>query len=132
MATANAMIAALYAHLDAEIETEISPRWRRQGEPIPFIVYEVQSIEWVRHMTTFTKDAEVTVAFQCLAGTVGEAMSIADEIKSALAAKNTVSNVTFAATSLNYRVADAVPDDGTGDAERIVTVTATIYMQDEN
>lgn len=126
------MIAALYAHLDAEIETEISPRWRRQGEPIPFIVYEVQSIEWVRHLTTFTNDAEVTVAFQCLAGTVGEAMSIADEIKDALDTKITFDDVTFAATSLNYRVADAVPDDGTGDAERIVTVTATIYMQDEN
>lgn len=132
MATANAMIEALYAHLDNEIATEISPRWRRQGEPLPFIVYEVQSIEWVRHTGTFSKDAEVTVSFNCLADTVLAALDLADEIKDALDSKVTVSQVTFAATSLNYKVSDAVPDDGTGDTERVVTVTATIYMQDEN
>ena len=132
MATANAMIEALYAHLDNEIAAEIGPRWRRQGEPLPFIVYEVQSIEWVRHTGTFSKDAEVAVAFHCLADTVVAALDLADEVKDALDVKITVSNVTFAATALNYKVSDAVPDDGTGDTERVVTVTATIYMQDEN
>lgn len=132
MATANAMIEALYAHLDNEIASEIGPRWRRQGEPLPFIVYEVQSIEWVRHTGTFSKDAEVGVAFHCLADTVVAALDLADEVKDALDVKVTVSNVTFAATALNYKVSDAVPDDGTGDTERVVTVTATIYMQDEN
>jgi len=132
VATAEQMIKALYSHLNTEIATDISPRWRRQGEALPFIVYEVQSVEWVRHTGTFSNCAEVVVAFQCLADTVLTAIGIADEVKDALDTKLTVLNVTFAATALNYKVADAVPDDGTGDAERIVTVTATIFMQDEN
>ncbi len=132
MATASAMIAAIYDHLDTEIPTEIAPRWRRQGDPLPFITYEVQSVEWLRVTGSFTNCAEIQIAFSCMAETVVDALALADEIKTAIAIKSTNDGVTFGATSITFRVADATPDDGTGDAERIVIVNATIFTQDEN
>jgi hypothetical protein len=131
VATANAMIAAIYSHLDNEIATEISPRWRRQGEPLPFITYEVQNVDWVRITGAFTNCAEIQIAFSCIAETLTDALAIADEIRVALG-KTTVDDVTFGATQIGYRVADATPDDGTGDTERVVVVNATIFTQDEN
>lgn len=132
MATASAMIAAIYDHLDTEIPTEIAPRWRRQGDPLPFITYEVQSVEWLRVTGSFTNCAEIQIAFSCMAETVVDALALADDIKTAIATKSTNDGVTFGATSITFRVADATPDDGTGDAERIVIVNATIFTQDEN
>lgn len=132
MATGSAIIAAIYSHVDNEIATEIAPRWRRQGDPLPFITYEVQGIDWVRPTVATTNCAEVQIAFSCMAETVLEAIALADEVKDALQSKVTVDDVTFGATSIAYRVADAIPDDGTGDAERIVIVNTTIFAQDEN
>ncbi len=132
MATASAMIAAIYDHLDTDIATEIAPRWRRQGDPLPFITYEVQSVEWVRTTGSFTNCAEIQIAFSCMAETVVGALALADEIKDAIGTKTTNDSITFGATSITFRVADATPDDGTGDAERVVLVNATIFTQDEN
>ena len=36
------------------------------------------------------------------------------------------------ATTVSYRTSDVTPDDGTGDRERTVVVTATIQAQDKN
>lgn len=131
-ATANGMIAAIYEHLDTQIATEISPRWRRQGEPLPFITYEVQGIDWVRTTIASVNCAEIQIGFSCIAETLADALDLADEVKAAIGTKVTVSNVTFGATQISYRVADATPDDGSGDTERVVIVNATIFTQDEN
>lgn len=132
-ATAEKMVEEIYGHLSSGIAgVEISPRWRRQGEPLPFITYEVQSVEWVRVSGSFTNCAEIIMSLSCIAETVAEAISIADQVKSQLAPKTTVNDVTFSATALNYKVSDPTPDDGTGDTERVVTVTATLFVQDEN
>lgn len=134
MATASKMLEEIYGHLTDEIVTaSIAPRWRRQGDPLPFIAYEVQSVEWMfTTLNAGTETAEVVIAFQCFAETVVEAVGLADEVKAALQGSSTINDVTFAATAINYRVSDAVPDDGTGDAERVVTVTATLTVHDEN
>lgn len=132
MATANAMIAAIYAHLDTEITTEIAPRWRRQGDPLPFITYEVQGIDWVRTTVASINCAEIQIGFSCIAETLSEAIDLADEVKTAIGTKTTRDDVTFGATQISYRVADATPDDGSGDTERVVIVNATIFTQDEN
>lgn len=132
-ATAERMVEEIYGYLDGEFAgVEISPRWRRQGEPLPFITYEVQSVDWVRVSGSFTNCAEIIMSLSCIAETVAEAINIADQVKAALAPKSTVGNVTFAATALNFKVTDPTPDDGTGDTERVVTVTATLFVQDEN
>ena len=132
-ATAEKMVEEIYAYLDTQfVGVDISPRWRRQGEPLPFITYEVQSVEWVRVSHQFTNCAEIIMSLSCIAETVAEAINLADQVKDAFGVKTLQGNVTFSATAMNFKVNDPTPDDGTGDTERIVTVTATLFVQDEN
>lgn len=131
-ATANGIVAAIYDHLDTNIVAQISPRWRRQGDSLPYITYEVQQLDWLRTTGTFTQNAELQMAFSCIAETLVDAFDLADEVRDALAPKTTNNGVTFAATQISYRTSDPAPDDGTGDTERTVIVTTTIFAQDEN
>jgi hypothetical protein len=74
----------------------------------------------------------LSVNFSCVAGTVTEALSVADDITEAFSDSVTEDSITFRMVDINMRTLDAVPDDGTGDAERIIVVTTTFLTHDEN
>ena len=123
---------ALYSYLSPRIGTaELSPRWRRQGDPLPYVTYEFTSASWAQTTSTVTNMVTLTVNFSCVAGTVAEALAVADDITEAFAVSVTEDNITFRMVDINMRTLDAVPDDGTGDAERIIVVTTTFLTHDE-
>ena len=123
---------ALYSYLSPRIGTaELSPRWRRQGDPLPYVTYEFTSASWAQTTSTVTNMVTLTVNFSCVAGTVAEALVVADDITEAFAVSVTEDNITFRMVDINMRTLDAVPDDGTGDAERIIVVTTTFLTHDE-
>ena len=123
---------ALYSYLSPRIGTaELSPRWRRQGDPLPYVTYEFTSASWAQTTSTVTNMVTLTVNFSCVAGTVAEALVVADYITEAFAVSVTEDSITFRMVDINMRTLDAVPDDGTGDAERIIVVTTTFLTHDE-
>ena len=123
---------ALYSYLSPRIGTaELSPRWRRQGDPLPYVTYEFTSASWAQTTSTVTNMVTLSVNFSCVAGTVTEALSVADDITAAFAVSVTEDSITFRMVDINMRTLDAVPDDGTGDAERIIVVTTTFLTHDE-
>lgn len=124
---------ALYSYLSPRIGTaELSPRWRRQGDPLPYVTYEFTSASWAQTTSTVTNMVTLTVNFSCVAGTVAEALVVADDITEAFAVSVTEDSITFRMVDINMRTLDAVPDDGTGDAERIIVVTTTFLTHDES
>jgi hypothetical protein len=123
---------ALYAYLSPRIgAAELSPRWRRQGDPLPYVTYEFTSASWAQTTNTVTNMVTLSVNFSCVAGTVAEALAVADDITEAFAVSVTEDSITFRMVDINMRTLDAVPDDGTGDAERIIVVTTTFLTHDE-
>jgi hypothetical protein len=123
---------ALYSYLSPRIgAAELSPRWRRQGDPLPYVTYEFTSASWAQTTSTVTNMVTLTVNFSCVAGTVAEALVVADDITEAFAVSVTEDSITFRMVDINMRTLDAVPDDGTGDAERIIVVTTTFLTHDE-
>ena len=123
---------ALYSYLSPRIGTaELSPRWRRQGDPLPYVTYEFTSASWAQTTNEVTNMVTLTVNFSCVAGTVAEALVVADDITEAFAISVTEDSITFRMVDINMRTLDAVPDDGTGDAERIIVVTTTFLTHDE-
>ena len=123
---------ALYSYLSPRIGTaELSPRWRRQGDPLPYVTYEFTSASWAQTTSTVTNMVTLSVNFSCVAGTVAEALAVADDITEAFAVSVTEDSITFRMVDINMRTLDAVPDDGTGDAERIIVVTTTFLTHDE-
>jgi hypothetical protein len=123
---------ALYSYLSPRIgAAELSPRWRRQGDPLPYVTYEFTSASWAQTTSTVTNMVTLTVNFSCVAGTVAEALAVADDITEAFAVSVTEDSITFRMVDINMRTLDAVPDDGTGDAERIIVVTTTFLTHDE-
>ena len=128
-----AITEALYSYLSPRIGTaELSPRWRRQGDPLPYVTYEFTSASWAQTTNTVTNMVTLTVNFSCVAGTVAEALVVADDITEAFAVSVTEDSITFRMVDINMRTLDAVPDDGTGDAERIIVVTTTFLTHDES
>lgn len=123
---------ALYSYLSPRIgAAELSPRWRRQGDPLPYVTYEFTSASWSQTTSTVTNMVTLSVNFSCVAGTVAEALAVADDITEAFAVSVTEDSITFRMVDINMRTLDAVPDDGTGDAERIIVVTTTFLTHDE-
>jgi hypothetical protein len=123
---------ALYSYLSPRIgAAELSPRWRRQGDPLPYVTYEFTSASWAQTTSTVTNMVTLSVNFSCVAGTVAEALAVADDITEAFAVSVTEDSITFRMVDINMRTLDAVPDDGTGDAERIIVVTTTFLTHDE-
>ena len=123
---------ALYSYLSPRIGTaELSPRWRRQGDPLPYVTYEFTSASWAQTTSTVTNMVTLSVNFSCIAQTVAQALVVADDITEAFAVSVTEDNITFRMVDINMRTLDAVPDDGTGDAERIIVVTTTFLTHDE-
>jgi hypothetical protein len=74
----------------------------------------------------------LSVNFSCVAATVSEALVVADLITDTFKTTVTTDSITFRMVDINMRTLDAVPDDGTGDAERIIVVTATFITHDES
>jgi hypothetical protein len=72
------------------------------------------------------------VNFSCVAATVAECLEIADEITEAFHETVTEDRITFQMVDINMRTLDAVPDDGQGEAERIIVVTTTFLTHDES
>ena len=123
---------ALYSYLLPEFtRSELSPRWRRQGEALPYVVYEFTSAAWLQTTNEVTNVVTLSVNFSCVAATVADALEVADEITAAFATSVTKDSITFRMVDINMRTLDAVPDDGTGDAERIIVVTTTFLTHDE-
>ena len=123
---------ALYSYLLPEFtRAELSPRWRRQGEALPYVVYEFTSAAWLQTTNEVTNVVTLSVSFSCVAATVADALEVADEITAAFATSVTEDSITFRMVDINMRTLDAVPDDGTGDAERIIVVTTTFLTHDE-
>ena len=124
---------ALYSYLSPQIGTaELSPRWRRQGDALPYVVYEITSAVWAQTTNEVTNMVTLTVNFSCVAATVAEALTVADDITDAFKVSVTEDTITFRMVDINMRTLDAVPDDGTGDAERIIVVTTTFLTHDES
>jgi hypothetical protein len=124
---------ALYAYLKTRIgDAELSPRWRRQGEALPFVVYEFTSAIWAQTTNEVTNMCTLSVNFSCVAATVSEALVVADLITDTFKTTVTTDSITFRMVDINMRTLDAVPDDGTGDAERIIVVTTTFLTHDES
>ena len=124
---------ALYSYLLPELaRAELSPRWRRQGDPLPYVVYEFTSAAWVQTTNEVTNMVTLSVNFSCVAATVAECLGIADEITEAFHETVTESRITFQMVDINMRTLDAVPDDGQGEAERIIVVTTTFLTHDES
>jgi hypothetical protein len=111
----------------------VSPHWRVQGDPMPVVTYDLISAEWWNTIATGGVDAAtLTMTFSCVAATVASAVEIADLVRWALITPTAGGTVAFMATTVSYRTSDVTPDDGTGDRERTVVVTATIQAQDKN
>lgn len=123
---------ALYSYLLPELtRAELSPRWRRQGEALPYVVYEFTSAAWLQTTNEVTNVVTLSVNFSCVAQTVADALEVADEITAAFAASVTENSITFRMVDINMRTLDAVPDDGSGDCERIIVVNTTFLTHDE-
>ena len=93
---------------------------------------DLVSAEWWNLLSTGgVNGANVVMTWTCVAADLSTAISLADRVRWALITKYTTNLVTFQASNVSYRTLDVVPDDGTGDRERAVVVTATITAQDE-
>jgi hypothetical protein len=124
---------ALYSYLTGELtRAELSPRWRRQGDPLPYVVYEFTSAAWVQTTSEVTNMVTLSVNFSCVGATVADSLEVADEITAAFYQTVLENRITFQMVDINMRTLDAVPDDGTGDAERIIVVTTTFLTHDES
>jgi hypothetical protein len=124
---------ALYSYLAPELtRAELSPRWRRQGDPLPYVTYEFTSANWAQTTDTITNMVTLSVNFSCIAQTVADALEVADEITLAFEQTVVESRITFHMVDISMRTLDAVPDDGTGDAERIIVVSTTFLTHDES
>lgn len=123
---------AIYARAEDQLSCDISPRWRRQGEQLPHVTYDMVSAEWIGHLAAASNCCDITVAFTCTAETLEEALQLADEVRVAFYGKFTEDGVTMGSRSVTIRNADPIPDDGTGDTERMVIVTIALFAQDEN
>jgi len=132
--TLRKMLQEIYYKVNTSLPNgvDVSPHWRKQGDALPAVVYEVSSADWVSLTTQFANAANVVIAFSCIAMTLDGAIDLADYVKKSIENKTTRNGITFCATAISYRVSDLVPDDGTGDRDRVVVVTATIFAQDEN
>ena len=122
---------ALYTYMARTVSpVEVSPRWRRQGDQLPYVTYEFTSANWQYAVGGMTNMVTISINWSCVATTVQGAMQIADDITAGVLTTFDQDGVTFHPTDLNMRTLDAVPDDGTGDAERIIVVTTTLLTHE--
>lgn len=126
------MTLALYEYTQGEVNAEISPRWRRQGDPLPYCTYEMSSANYIFNSNAMTNMATLTFSWTVVAQTLAECLVTADELALAFVDSFTQTNVTFRCVDLSMRTVDAIPDDGTGDAERIVVVSTSFLAHDES
>lgn len=128
------MVKEIYGYIDANNMNgvPVSPHWRIQGEAMPVVVYELVGADWMFMTSARTSMATITMQFSCIAAEISEALEVADDIANLVSTRRTHNGVTFAAESVSYRSADAVPDDGSGDRERTITVTTVLHVEDSN
>jgi len=110
----------------------LSPHWRIQGDAMPVVVYELVGADWVFITQGRTEMATITMQFSCIAAELADALELADDVANLVSTRRTRNGVTFCAESVSYRASDAVPDDGSGDRERTMTVTTVLHVEDSN
>ena len=129
-----AMLKAIYYKVQIVMPSgvKVSPHWRVQGDSLPAVTYELVSCDWWNTINDGNVNvATLTVNWACIDMTQSGALALADLITNTLAAKQTYDSITFGATSISYRAADQAPDDGSGDRDRVILVTTTIYAADQ-
>lgn len=128
------MVKEIYGYVDANNMSgvKVSPHWRIQGDDMPVVVYELVGADWVFITQERTSMATITMQFSCIAAELADALEVADDVANLVSTVRTRNGVTFRAESVSYRASDAVPDDGSGDRERTMTVTTVLHVEDSN
>lgn len=123
-------LTAIYDRLKTISNTTISPELRRLGDPTPAVNYSV-SWDWALAMDgSRTEYRLATVRAQCVADTILVAEARAESVAGRLQGKWTQGSYTCTCRSLGFEQGMAVPDDGQGDAERFVNVTAELQVKE--
>lgn len=124
------LVTAIYDRLKTIANTTVSPELRRLGDPTPAINFTV-GWEWVLAMDGLrTEVRTATVRAQCFADTLLVAEGRALSAVGRLEGEWTQGNYAAVCRSISCEQGMAMPDDGQGDAERFVTVTAELQIQE--
>lgn len=123
------LLTAIYDRLKTIANTTVSPELRRLGASMPAVNYSVDW-EWVLPMDGgLTEVRLVTVRAQCFAETVLLAESTASSVVDKLKGTWTEGSYAAVCRSLSCSQGMGQPDDGQGDAERYVIVTAELQVR---
>jgi hypothetical protein len=123
-------VTAVYDRLKSIANTTVSPELRRLGDPTPAVNYAV-TWDWSLAMDgTRTEYRTATVRAQCFADTILLAEARAESVAGRLEGKWTQGAYSAVCRALSCEQGMAVPDDGQGDAERFVTVTAELQIKE--
>lgn len=124
------LITAIYDRLKTIASTTVSPELRRLGDPTPAVNYSV-SWDWNLAMDgSRTQYRVATVRAQCFADTLLVAEARAMSVVGRLEGEWTQGNYDAVCRSIGCEQGMAMPDDGQGDAERFVTVTAELQIKE--
>lgn len=124
------LLTAVYDRLKTIANTTVSPELRRLGASTPAVNYTVDW-EWVLAMDGGLTDVRmVTVRAQCFADTVLLAESTASSVVDKLKGKWTEGSYSAVCRAVSCTQGMAQPDDGQGDAERFIIVTAELQVED--
>jgi hypothetical protein len=124
------LITAIYDRLKTITNTTVSPELRRLGDPTPAVNYSVEW-EWALAMDgSRTEYRTATVRAQCFADTLLVAEARAESVAGKLDGKWTQGAYSAVCRSVACAQGMAQPDDGQGDAERYVIVTAELQIKE--
>lgn len=124
------LLTAVYDRLKTISNTTVSPELRRLGDPTPAVNY---TVEWSWSLAmdgSRTEYREATVRAQCFADTLLVAEARAESVAAKLDGKWTQGNYSAVCRALSCAQGMAQPDDGQGDAERYVIVTAELQIRE--
>jgi hypothetical protein len=113
------------------VSNRVSPEWRREGTPLPAIVYSVESRTPVRTLTGTTTLAEFQVAIDCIASTMSGARTLAVAVSDAL--NDNTGYGTIDGTTMRWSATDGEDveridnQEGTDDGPRVVRQTYRIW-----
>lgn len=130
---------ALHQYFDSAAQpggSSAHPSMRPAGTPTPIAVYEhtVEPTMFFPGEYGAKPHYNVTATIACIADTVAAAAGLASDIADYINANpNYVdlgSAITIKCTALSFTLSAEQPDDGQQDAERTVTITATIQAKE--
>jgi hypothetical protein len=122
---------ALYTRATTVAGLVLSPDLRREGDPTPAMSYEITSASF--SVETDGRINEVTaieVRWEAVADSLITAWDLAWSVRGAIDGKWGVGSLDFVLTSASMSSGMATPDDGQGDAERVVTLTTSFLVME--